>query len=823
MTSPQSRHDLAESLFAAWLTRREAGASEPLEELLRGHPALRAELEELHANWKLFDPILSKLVGSFAHDPNALTLDTCDAPSASELTEKLGVLTPPWTRYRFRGEVGRGGCGVVLKVWDSKLKRVVAMKLALAARDARQVDSAALTRFVDEARIASQLSHPGIVPVYDLGADDEGRPYFTMKLVKGVELTRIFEQARERLAGWNPTRALTLLLRVCEAMAYAHDRGVIHRDLKPSNVMVGPYGEIYVMDWGLARVLSPREGGAKRPASDAITEVESFRRSERERDPASPLATRSDAGVGTLCYMPPEQARGDQAAVGPRSDVYALGAMLYHLLAGAPPFLESGERIDREMLLLSVLRGTPTPIAQLAPKLPRELHAICERAMARDPAERYGSMQELAEDLQAYLERRVVRAHRSSVWTRGWKWVRRNPGLAAGVAVGLTGVLGGGAVWAEDAPNRRQRETAEERVLAAVTQINTFEALASDPLVVQGRIGGHWPFWVEWVDWLVDGTAPPSERATVDIGCLALHRDTLSMSTNGVRPLRDLYGWVVGARRTDIDPVLATTVARLERLKDRRDKVRAKQYSGDLTQQWNRASDEIARSPHYGGLKLVQQAELAPIGPDPRSGLWLFAHFTSGTEPKRQANGQLATDQSGCIVFVLIPAAPLDEPFFLSIHLATRQQVQSLSGDIHASRVSDDPLAPALGLNWERAANDCCKAAANWFELPSAEELCQAVRAGAELLPRGDAEAPQRLWEWTRELSVDPHEAAGELSAPAPTRARVVRVGDDCSSHAATPRQIGASSSTLDLDRSFLPVGLSDERVGFRLKRPVLN
>jgi len=193
-------------------------------------------------------------------------------------------------RYQIMGEIARGGVGVVMKSRDTDLGRDVAMKVL---RSEHASSSDMVRRFIEEAQIGGQLQHPGIVPVYELGLMADERPYFTMKLVKGEDLKAVFKRVHEGEPGWSVTRVLGLIQRACEAMAYAHAKQVIHRDLKPANIMVGNFGEVYVMDWGLARVLSQPDGRdiRLRPESvSAITELHSERH-EAEAHRGSPLLT----------------------------------------------------------------------------------------------------------------------------------------------------------------------------------------------------------------------------------------------------------------------------------------------------------------------------------------------------------------------------------------------------------------------------------------------------------------------------------------------------------------------------------------------------
>jgi len=497
----EQREQDAESVFAAWATRIEAGEQVDFDQVVREHPALQAELRQLHEEWKLFAPLLGNVVPGLIASVDGLVLpsltrgpDTDDEPPSDELLAKLGLHVPNEGRYRFRAVIARGGQGVVIKVWDTKLNRPLAMKVVLGHDEARptgqtpRVNGRALSRFVDEARIASQLNHPGIVPVHELGADETGRAFFTMKLVKGEDLSRVFEKVKTGEGDVSLPRVVGYLVRVCETMAYAHDRGVIHRDLKPGNIMVGPYGEVMVMDWGLARVVgdatttdsSPRA----RPA-EPISQVDSVRRAERDATPGSPLATEHEDQVGTPCFMSPEQARGDNATVGPQSDVYAIGAMLYQLLTGTPPYVPPGQRVSGLAVLKQTIHGPPPSVETLAPRAIPELVAICEQAMARGLPARYPSMRALAADLQAFLERRVVNAYETGAWAETRKWVVRNQALSAALVctfmVALAG-LGAFAIKSRQ-ETRRARELAEEKARAEQNEQrankNELAALAS--------------------------------------------------------------------------------------------------------------------------------------------------------------------------------------------------------------------------------------------------------------------------------------------------------------------------------------------------------
>ncbi|WP_434045547.1 MULTISPECIES: bifunctional serine/threonine-protein kinase/formylglycine-generating enzyme family protein [Sorangium] len=290
-------------------------------------------------------------------------------------------------RYEDLGCIGRGGMGEVRRVRDRIMGRVLAMKIQSTEACDATPDRA---RFLAEARLTAALQHPGIVPVHDCGALADGRLWFTMKEVRGRTLGDVIAEMYAAGGGsLSPAalrRAIDTFLRVCEAVAYAHSRGVIHRDLKPANVMIGEFGEVLVMDWGLGRPAAPALGS---PAgADGADVIE-----------AAPL-TQPGEVLGTLLYMAPEQARGEGDRLGAAADVYALGVVLHEILAGRHPY-------DGHLAAVwsALLSGGLRPVEALAPhEVPAELAAICARAMALAPEARYPDAGALAADVRSWLD-----------------------------------------------------------------------------------------------------------------------------------------------------------------------------------------------------------------------------------------------------------------------------------------------------------------------------------------------------------------------------------------------------------------------------------
>jgi eukaryotic-like serine/threonine-protein kinase len=386
--------------------------------------------------------ILTSLWGSDDSLPRVLLSE----PAGDELAP---VLTRPGLpvragRYQILGEIARGGMGAVLRARDADLGRELALKVLL--RPHRD-DNELRNRFVEEAQIGGQLQHPGIVPVYELGTFPDRRPFLAMKLVRGRTLAALLGE-RPAPAHDLP-RFLAVFEQVCQTVAYAHSRRVIHRDLKPSNVMVGSFGEVQVMDWGLAKVLP--EGGVaderKRPdGAEAVTQVRTLR---TEGSGSNSLA---GSVLGTLAYMAPEQARGEIDRVDERADVFGLGAILCEILTGRPPF----EGSSRGEVQAQAARG------DLADALTRleacgadeELRRLARVCMETRPADRPRDAGALARRMTSYttgVQERLRAAELARVEAQARAFEeRKRRRLAVGLAAALIGLvvtLGGGSAW----------------------------------------------------------------------------------------------------------------------------------------------------------------------------------------------------------------------------------------------------------------------------------------------------------------------------------------------------------------------------------------
>jgi WD40 repeat protein/serine/threonine protein kinase len=422
-------------------------------------------------------------------------------PEATPTGLPLGSSTSAGRRFQVIRPYAQGGIGKVSVAFDTELEREVALKQI---KPERADDAESRARFLLEAGVTGRLEHPGIVPVYGLGKDDSGRPFYAMRFVRGTS----FEEAIKRFhrdeadrdrdpqaRSFEFRQLLGRFVDVCHTIAYAHSRGVLHRDLKPANILLGPFKESLVVDWGLAKILARKsesvqslpvadqaaaqkgqngdQAGSNRNHEDSAGAEE--RKSSPSRDqpaaesdePPIGISSSTDTKMGMACgtpaFMSPEQAEGKVDEIGPATDVYSLGAMLYTLLCGHPPF--EFVWCDLTSLLDGVRLGQFPPPRKVDARVPRALEAVCLKAMARRPQDRYASATELANEIERWLGDEPVGAYREDAAARLARWGRRHKPIVASAAVLLVSMVFG-LSFTVVLLNHEQRKTEAERQFA---------------------------------------------------------------------------------------------------------------------------------------------------------------------------------------------------------------------------------------------------------------------------------------------------------------------------------------------------------------------
>ena len=403
----------------------------------------------------------------------------------------------PGRRYDKGKFITHGGMGAILSTRDLNIRRTVAMKIVLEGKNAPREK---LLRFIEEAQVTGQLEHPNIVPVHELGADAQDNLFYTMKLVHGRTLKQIIDAIRagdaETIRGHSLPALLLSFLKICDAVAFAHSRGVVHRDLKPENVMLGEYGEVLVMDWGLAKVLPKKVKrllgkGKNRPSTPAPPPhfaIDSVRWDEG----ADTLKTLDGAIMGTPGYMAPEQASGDMQHLDERADIYALGAILYTILTLQPPvkgktvldFLNKVRSGDIPHPSTYQPKGRAQPSAEAAlphcpgARIPNSLSAVAMKALALRPVDRYHNVKALQKDVEAYQNGFATGAEQAGTWKQLKLLVARHKGVFTALAASLLIIITGSAAFIAKVMASERRAMASER--RAVLQQKRAEQAFSD-------------------------------------------------------------------------------------------------------------------------------------------------------------------------------------------------------------------------------------------------------------------------------------------------------------------------------------------------------
>jgi len=382
---------------------------------------------------------LNAIESSIGPLPRVRLRDDANSQAASDEDNSKRSDSPSpsrFGRYQILGEIARGGMGAVLKGRDTDLNRDLAIKVLL---ERFADDPAVLSRFVEEAQIGGQLQHPGIVPVYELGQFNDQRPFFAMRLVKGRTLAELLDE-RESLTTDLP-RFLKIFEQICETMAYAHSKGVIHRDLKPLNVMVGAFGEVQIVDWGLAKVLGQQDS---RPTSTQVSMIQT-KRSDQGSD-----LTVHGALLGTPPFMPPEQARGDLDQLDERADVFALGSILCQILTGRPAYTGRSTQELVTKAIVADLDDARDRLTSCGAKLELiEIARSCLRKIAKDRPRNASDVARLMTSYLAGVQERLRKAEiaqveadqRATAEKARRKFVAAIAGILVFAACGLTAGL----------------------------------------------------------------------------------------------------------------------------------------------------------------------------------------------------------------------------------------------------------------------------------------------------------------------------------------------------------------------------------------------
>ncbi len=667
-----------------------------------------------------------------------------------ELPARIGT-------YQILRKLGEGGMGIVYEAQREDSDAPCALKVLRPGLDSREI----VQRFRREAEVLRQLRHPGIAAFFEAGEAQEDTesgsvplPYLAMEMVEGENLRDYAHRAR-----LGDRDRIELVARIADAAGHAHERGIVHRDLKPENVVVGPpHGEARdqpkILDFGVARA--------------AEFDVHH-------------TTTQTGALVGTIPYMSPEQVAGDKNAVDSRSDVYSLGVILFELLAGQLPYEIHGKSIPEAAQVIQF--EEPTRLGSVAGRLAGDLELVVAQALEKNRERRYQSASDFARDLRAVLAGASVQARAPSWWQRSGKWIDRHRVASTCLGIATVALAAMTFLWAEalasqrsahasEAEARRNQQTAQQRSealrqeRASVLRLADFKMLRD----LERRDAELWPVHPD----LVPGLEQWIEEAEELVGRLPEHSSFLAQLQHPENLLVDpidhqqLEWWreTLATLVAEITQWADPTTGRIGRVESRLQAARElwDQSLGDYEEDWLDAVADVSLLDLYQGLEIEPQLGLVPLGPDPESGLWEFAHVLSGEIPERDDEDVLEITEDTALVFVLVPggssrmgaqsqapfldyydpAATYKEdpvhdvtlsPFFLSKYEMTQGQWMRMTGrnpSLYPAGISRgdaliDKRNPVERVSWEECSIDLAR---HGLALPTEAQWEYAARAG---------------------------------------------------------------------------------------------
>ena len=618
-------------IFEAALQRPPRERSAFLEKTCRNDPALREEVEKLL--------VIEEEDEDFLERPAITRL----SPEESGV-KRVGTRIGP---YLIKRLISSGGMGTVYKAEQEFPKRFVAVKVMHRGF----LSKSALRRFEFEAQILARLRHPNITQVIESGAHgegDEALPYFVMEFIP--EARSLVDYAREE--NLTIPQRLELFVQVCDAVHYGHQKGIIHRDLKPGNILVDAKGAVKIIDFGVARA----------------TEADIY---------LTTMLTEVGQIIGTLQYMSPEQCEADSSNIDFRSDVYALGVVLYQLLCEELPYNVGEAAVyDAARLIREEPPKKPSTIKRI---LRGDMETIVLKALEKERARRFQSVAEFSVDIERFLKGEVISAKPAGPLRKLWKWMKRNPKVSAAAAIAILaawGFIGYVMFWSY--PQIKGEKAKLDQAFERIIRLSDAKVLAN----LEVEAGLLWPAYPKKIPNLkswVDSAEALLDRLPLHLRTLAIlrknalpyeeenleqdreERRSWKFTDRKIQWQHDALADLVSRLESLVDPVKGTLASVKERLAFAANV--EKESILDHRAEWDRAIASIAdrkECPYYDGLKINEQMGLVPLGRDPNSGLWEFGHLQTGTIPRRGEDGKLVLEERTGLIFVLIPGGAFD-------------------------------------------------------------------------------------------------------------------------------------------------------------------